>query len=323
MACNLHGGIDLHIHTTASDGSHTPNEIIEMAQRLHLRAFSITDHDTVNGVKEIITASLPKNLKFVPGIEISAAAPKSFKFNGSLHLLGYGINPSDNGLNELIVLLHQSRDHRIPRIMDRLSQLGIHLSMAEIKRKAGKSVLGRPHIAKAMVANGYVNSVNDAFDRFLGKRKPAYVDKFRISCQKAIKVIESAGGIAVLAHPFLIDQNFKKIEQLMEMLIPFGLGGIECFYPEHPKTAISFYKSLAKRKGLLITGGTDFHGSNIRPGIQLGSAKGKFYIPYALYRQLEARLKNHQINSPNHQLNAKLKQRLYNASNIKYGDIRL
>jgi predicted metal-dependent phosphoesterase TrpH len=298
----MHGGIDLHIHTTASDGSHTPNEVIEMARQQHLKAFSITDHDTTSGVKEIQTASLPKNLKFVPGIEISAAAPKSFKLNSSLHLLGYGINSSDSGLNEFLVLQHQSRENRIPRIIDRLSQLGIHLNMAEIKRQAGKSVLGRPHIAKALVANGYADSVDDAFDRFLGKRKPAYVDKFRISCRKAIKVIDSAGGIAVLAHPFLIDQNYKKIENLMDILIPFGLAGIECIYPEHPKTAISFYQSLAKRKGLLITGGTDFHGSNIRPGIQLGSAKGKFYVPYTLYQQLEARLKHHQINSYNHQL---------------------
>jgi predicted metal-dependent phosphoesterase TrpH len=302
LVCSPQGGIDLHIHTTASDGNHTPNEIIEMARQLHLRAFSITDHDTISGVKEIIAQNLPGDLKFVSGVEISASAPKSFKVSGSLHLLGYGINPNDSGLNKLLVLLRRSRDHRIPRILDRLNQLGIHLNIAEIKRQAKKSVLGRPHIAKALVANGYASSVDDAFNRFLGKQKPAYVDKFRLPCQKAIKAIDNAGGIAVLAHPFLVDQNFEKIETLTDLLIPFGLAGIEGIYPEHPKAAVFFYKSLAKRKGLLITGGTDFHGPNIRPGVELGSAKGNFYVPYTLYQQLEARLKQYQINSTKHQL---------------------
>jgi predicted metal-dependent phosphoesterase TrpH len=166
--------------------------------------------------------------------------------------------------------------------------------MVEIKRHAEKSILGRPHIAKALVANGYASSVDDAFNRFLGKGKPAYVDKFRISSQKAIEAINAAGGIAVLAHPFLIDQNFEEIEKLVDLLVPFGLAGIECIYPEHPEAAISFYQSLAERKGLLVTGGTDFHGPDIRPGIELGSADGEFYVPYKLYQQLENRLKNHQ-----------------------------
>ena len=292
MACNLGGGIDLHIHTSASDGSHTPNEIVEIAQQLRLEALSITDHDTIDGVKEILATGLLKTIKFVPGIEISAAAPKSSKLDGSLHLLGYGIDPDNNDLNKLLVLLHQSRANRVPHIVDKLYQLGIHLSITEIKKQAQKSILGRPHIAKALVSHGYANSVDDAFNRFLGKGKPAYADKFRITCQTAIETIKAAGGLAVLAHPFLIDHNFEKIENLVDLMIPLGLAGIECIYPEHTKAATSFYKSLAKRKGLLITGGTDFHGPDVRPGICLGSGRGDMYIPYKLYQRLQARLTN-------------------------------
>lgn len=290
MACNLNGGIDLHIHTTASDGSLTPTEIIETARLLRLEAFSITDHDTIDGVKEILSAALPPNLQFVSGIEMSAAAPKSFGFGGSLHLLGYGINPDHDGLNELLVLLHQARDNRTPQIIDRLAGLGMQVSMAEIQKQVGDSMIGRPHIAAVLVARGYATSVNDAFDRFLGKGKPAYVDKVRIPCQRAIETIEAAGGIAVLAHPFLVDQDFNKIENLVDILIAMGLKGIECIYPEHPQPAVTFYQSLAGRKGLLITGGTDFHGSEIRPGIQLGSAAGDFHVPFELYQQLEIKL---------------------------------
>jgi 3',5'-nucleoside bisphosphate phosphatase len=292
LVCNLNGGIDLHIHTSASDGSHTPNEIVKIAQQLQLGALSITDHDTINGVKEILATGCPNTIKFMPGIEISAAAPKSFNLDGSLHLLGYGIDPDDSELNKLLVSLRKSRDNRVPRIIDKLDQLGIPISITEIKKQARKGILGRPHIAKALVSNGYANSIDDAFNRFLGKGKPAYADKFRITCQTAIETIKTAGGLTVLAHPFLIDHNFEKIENLVDHIIPFGLAGIECIYPEHPHAAISFYKSLAKRKGLLITGGTDFHGSDVRPGISLGSGRGDMYIPYELYQRLLARLAN-------------------------------
>jgi 3',5'-nucleoside bisphosphate phosphatase len=292
LACNLDGGIDLHVHTSASDGSHTPNEIVALAQQLRLEALSITDHDTINGVKEILATSFPKTIKFVPGIEISVDAPKAYRLDGSLHLLGYGIDPDNSGLNKLLVLLRKSRDNRVPRIVHKLYQLGIHISITEIKKQAPKSILGRPHIAKALVSNGYASSVDDAFNRFLGKGKPAYVDKFRITCQTAIEAIKIAGGLTVLAHPFLIDHNFEKIENLVDLMIPLGLAGIECIYPEHSHFAISFYKSLAKRKGLLITGGTDFHGSDVRPGICLGSGRGDMHIPYKLYQRMQARLAN-------------------------------
>lgn len=296
MASNPYGGIDLHIHTTASDGSLTPAEVAILAGRLRLEAFSITDHDTVDGVKALLSNDIPPGLKFIPGIEISAAAPESFRLGGSLHLLGYGIDVTHRGLNELLVLLHQSRDNRTPRILDRLTQLGIQISMAEIRKQVGGSVAGRPHIAAALVANGYVDSVDEAFDRLLAKGKPGYVDKYRIPCRTAFETIQAAGGVVVLAHPFLVDQRFDKIRELVDLLIPMGLAGIECIYPEHPREAELFYRSLAAQKELLITGGTDFHGPEVRPGIEIGSAGGDFFVPFELYQQLETTIKNQDKN---------------------------
>ncbi len=290
MAYNSYGGIDLHIHSTASDGSLLPTEIVDIAHRLHLGAFAITDHDTIEGAREILTISLPLGLNFIPGIEMSAAPPQSFGLSGSLHLLGYGIDVENPELNELLVLLHQSRDNRTPQIINSLSQLGIQLTMADIQAQVGSGIIGRPHIASALVAKGYAESIDDAFDRYLSKGKPAYVDKFRVSCQKAMETIRTAGGLTVLAHPYLVSQDSSIIEKLVETLIPLGLAGIECYYPEHPTEATSFYRDIAQRKGLLITGGTDFHGPEIRPGIQIGSADGNFNVPFELYKKLVDRL---------------------------------
>ncbi len=280
------GGIDLHIHSTASDGSLSPSEIVDMAHRLHLEAFAITDHDTIEGAKEILTTPLPFDLEFIPGIEISADPPQSFGFSGSLHLLGYGIDVENPELNELLVLLHQSRNNRTPQIVNRLNQLGIQITMTDIQDQVGTSMIGRPHIASVLVAKGYASSIDDAFDRYLGKGKPAYVDKFRVSCQKAIKTIRTAGGLTVLAHPYLVSRDCSIIEKLVEALIPLGLAGVECFYPEHPVEATRFYQDLVRRKGLLATGGTDFHGAKIRPGIQIGSADGNFNVSFELYEKL-------------------------------------
>ncbi len=290
MDYNLDGGIDLHIHSIASDGSLTPNEIIDLAHQLRLGAFSITDHDTVAGVKQINVAELPQNLKFIPGIEISCTAPESSNINGSIHLLGYGIDPNHVGLNELLGHLHQARKTRTPRMIQRLNQHGIPLNLNDIEIHNQGGTMGRPHIAMALVSGGYAVSIDDAFERFLGRGKIAYVDKYRVPCHEAIKIIDDAGGVAVLAHPFLIEPRLGVIKELVELLIPMGLSGIECIYPQHPPDAVSSYQMLANRNGLLITGGTDFHGPEITPGIKLGSANGDFHVPFEFYLQLQAKL---------------------------------
>ena len=278
--------IDLHIHSTASDGSLSPLEILNLAKDLNLGAIAITDHDTIDGAKDAISCGIPPSLKFLTGVEISAEPPPSFPFSGSLHILGYAVDLNDTFLSQTLSVLQESRKNRNPRILELLSNLGIELTLDELRNEAGDCQLGRPHIAQLMVAKGFVKSVNEAFKKYLGNDKPAYVDKYRIDCARAIQIITNAGGIPVLAHPYLIPmKNEKMLEALIVTLKEMGLKGIESYYPEHPPDLIARYNEMADRYNLLTTGGTDFHGS-IKPEIKMGSGKGDLYIPYQLYKNL-------------------------------------
>ena len=209
-------GIDLHIHSTASDGSLAPSEIIHLAQKLNLGAIAITDHDSLEGSKEALEAGIPSSIKFVSGVEISAAYPPFFPGSGSFHILGYRIRLDDTALNQLLDKLRLARKNRNPEILRRLQKLGCPLSLEEVRRQVGKGQIGRPHIARAMVAKGFVQSIDDAFDKFLGTDKPAYVNKYRIECASAVQTIRSAGGIPVLAHPGLLNiRNPNDLDQLL------------------------------------------------------------------------------------------------------------
>lgn len=282
--------IDLHIHSTASDGTLSPLEILNLAQSLNLGAISITDHDTIDGTKEALTIGIPPSLKFLTGVEISAYSPPSFSFPGSFHVLGYAINVDDSVLNQVLVTLQEARKNRNPRIIELLNRMGIELSLSEIRKEIGECQLGRPHIAKQMIKKGFVQSISEAFDKYLAKGKPAYVDKYRVDCDRAIEVILNAGGIPVLAHPVLLKiKNDDVLEKLITSLKEMGLKGIEAYYPEHTPDLIARYTEIANRHGLLITGGTDFHGSN-KPGINMGSGRGNFSVPYKLYEKLTTSL---------------------------------
>ncbi len=286
MDCNNNAGIDLHIHSTASDGTVSPAEILALAQDLNLAAIAITDHDTINGSKEALGIGVPPSLKFLTGVEISASPPPSFPYSGSLHILGYSINIDDPLLNKTLGKLQEARKNRNPQIVDRLNSLGFDLSIDELLSEVGNAQLGRPHIARLMVKKGYVKSIKEAFDKYLGKGKPAYVDKYRVDCSKAIEVILDAGGIPVIAHPFLLNpRNIEDIEELVITLKAMGLKGIEVYYPEHTPDIISRLADIADRHELLMTGGTDFHGS-LKPEIKMGSGKGDFFVPYTLYEKL-------------------------------------
>lgn len=278
--------VDLHIHSTASDGSLSPAEILALAQDLNLGAIAITDHDTIDGSKEAIALGIPPSIQFLTGVEISASPPPSFPCSGSFHLLGYSINLNDPALNNILSLLQESRKNRNPKILTLLSNMGIRLTLEEIRSGVGECQLGRPHIAQIMVKRGYVQSIDEAFERYLGRGKPAYVDKYRIDCNRAIEIITKAGGIPVLAHPVLLQmENVEMLEDLVITLKKMGLKGIEVYYPEHTQDLVSYYIEIAHRHNLLITGGTDFHGA-IKPEIKMGSGKGDLSIPYALYEEL-------------------------------------
>jgi predicted metal-dependent phosphoesterase TrpH len=286
LDCNHHLGIDLHIHSTASDGSFTPAEILEHARKLNLAAIAITDHDSIDGSREALRSGIPPSVDFLTGVEISAAHPSFFPGSGSFHILGYDIDLDNRDLNQALNKLQDARKNRNPAILQLLNQLGFPISFEEVNQQVGEGQLGRPHIAYAMVKNGYVASIDEAFDKYLGTEGPAYVDKYRIECEQAINIIRAAGGFPVLAHPALLDiENDQKLDALLQNLVKIGLAGIEVYYPGHSPRQMRQYAQLADRHGLLMTGGTDFHGT-ITPEIKMGSGKGTLFIPYALYEKL-------------------------------------
>ena len=286
MGYNTHVRIDLHIHSTASDGTLTPSEILALAQNLRLGAIAITDHDTLDGSKDALSFGIPPSVKFLTGVEISAEPPPPFSTAGSFHILGYAVDVDHPDLNHKLLMLRDSRKRRNPKILKLLSRLGIEIALDEVRNLSGDSQLGRPHIAQLMVEKGYVQSINAAFDEYLGNGKPAYVDRFRFECEETIKTILNAGGIPVLAHPLLLGIKENDIfEDLIAVMTEMGLKGLEVYYPEHTKNLIAYYSRLASHFNLLITGGTDFHG-DIKPEIKMGVGKGDFFVPYELYERL-------------------------------------
>jgi len=281
-----HVSIDLHIHTTASDGTFTPRQVISHARQLNLKAIAITDHDTVAGSKEALDSGIPPSLEFLTGVEISATPPPFYPGSGSFHLLGYSIRLDDPKLNRTLETLQEARKNRNPAIINRLNELGISISLDEVHEEAGGGQLGRPHIAHLMVKKGVVASIDEAFDRFLGTGKPAYVDKQRIECFTAIEIILEAGGIAVLAHPGLLDyKNDSQLDELIGKLKIAGIQGVEVYYSGHTPDQRLLYAELARRHDLLMTGGSDFHGA-IQPEIEMGSGQGDLFVPYELYEKL-------------------------------------
>ncbi|MFO7749517.1 MAG: ribonuclease III [Desulfobacteraceae bacterium] len=279
--------IDLHIHSTASDGSSTPPEIIEKAMATpKLDAIAITDHDTIDGVKQVIEEGVPPSLAFITGIEISALPLQGFEGSGSFHILGYGFSLHDKPLNSALTRLKQARGDRNPRIIERLNTLGCNILLEEVVQMCGPGQIGRPHIAAAMVKKGFVGSFDEAFDRYLKTGRPAYVDKFRLSCREAIELITRAGGIPVLAHPGLITPNSSEaMTQLVDQLVAMGLEGIEVYYTDHSQTQTDFLAHLAEKKGLLATGGSDYHGT-LKQGTEIGTGTGDLAVDSALFTRL-------------------------------------
>ena len=278
--------IDLHIHSTASDGTLTPADIIALALRLRLGAISITDHDSIAGSREALLNGIPEALGFLTGVEISAEPPPSYPGAGSIHILGYGMRLDDPELNGTLEKLQDARKDRNPQIVARLNKLGIAIRLEEVEREAGDGQPGRPHIAKLLVKKGIVRTIDDAFDRYLGNGKPAYVDKFRIESNQALELINAAGGIPVLAHPCLLElESDQQLDEILREMMSMGLKGLEVYFSEHSPEQTQRYTELAKRCDLLMTGGTDFHG-DIQPEVQMGVGRGDLHVPFELYEKL-------------------------------------
>ncbi len=280
--------IDLHVHTKASDGSMTPSQVARYAAKDHLAAIAITDHDTIDGVKEAVAEGERYDVEVVPGIEIGV------EFEVELHILGYYIDIKSKKLNDTLNQLQCFRQERNPQIVKKLNALGFAMNMADVSAKAEGSVVGRPHIAAVMLEKGYINNIDEAFEKYLGKGKCAYVDKKKLTPAEGIRLIEEAGGLAVLAHPVYLEQHKIDLEALVKQLMRYGLSGIEGYYPDHSKETHEKYLALARKHHLLVTGGSDFHGSH-KPHIKLGKGYGDLKVPYDLLTALKQASKDNRL----------------------------
>jgi predicted metal-dependent phosphoesterase TrpH len=276
--------IDLHTHSSYSDGSLSPRQLVQLAKKKRLRAIALTDHDTVAGVEEALEAGNELGVEVVPGVEISAQYPP-----GTMHILGYYLHTSHPELLGALKKLQQARAARNPKIIERLKTLGLEITTTEVLDLSGGQV-GRPHIAKALLNKGYVSTIDEAFSRYLKKGAVAYVEKFRFPPEEAIAMIRRAGGIAVLAHPFTLGMdNPAELALLIRGLAEMGLEGIEVFYPGHTEEMVVIYEDVAKRLGLVCTGGSDFHG-NFRDQSHLGDTILGKDVDYELLKGLKDRL---------------------------------
>lgn len=273
--------LDLHLHTTHSDGSFTPAEVIELAHKAGVTALAITDHDITTGIPEAIATGLQLGIEIIPGIEISSIFGDS-----ELHILGYFLDWHDPKLSEQLSTLRESRHRRNPKIIQRLQESGIDITYDEVRALAGTDSVGRPHIARVLMDKKVVGSAKEAFDRFLANGKPAYVPRDLPSPAEAIQWIKSAKGLAVLAHPTWVKTTEGTLTDLVRQLKADGLDGVEVHYSTHTARQTREYLSLAKQLGLLITGGSDFHGIT-KPDIEVGIGKGTLHIPDSLLPKLK------------------------------------
>jgi 3',5'-nucleoside bisphosphate phosphatase len=273
--------VDLHTHSTASDGSLSPRELVAYAKKRGAAALALTDHDTIEGLTEAVRAGIEYCLEVIPGLEISA----DFK-GGTMHILGYYLDPSDPMLNQELRRLQEARGERNPKIVEKLKALGIPISFDQL-RSLAKGQIGRPHIAQLLLQIGAVTSLDQAFQKYLAKGALAYVDKFRLSPPEAIAIILKAGGIPVLAHPFTLNcPSLKDLYLLVKELKENGLSGIEVLYPRHSDEQTRDYFSLVKELKLVYTGGSDFHGNN-KDNVDLLTGQGDLQVPYEAVEQLK------------------------------------
>lgn len=248
---------DLHMHTTASDGGYTPTELIKKCHDVGLTYVSITDHDTVQGVKEAIEEGKKLGIHVIPGIELSTYARRT-----SIHILGYGLNINHRVLLETLEDQRKQREERMSLIIERLSQVGVTLHAEDVLKYVDGGSIGRPHIARALLEKGYVQSVSEAFDRFLAIGKPCYVPKRReMTPEEAVELIHNSGGVAVIAHPIYYELD----DYLESFIVEMGVDGVEVYHRDHDENATAHYEhwtTMLEEKyqiRLLRTGGSDFH----------------------------------------------------------------
>ncbi len=263
---------DLHIHTTTSDGRLSPTEIVHKAIRLGLSVIAITDHDSVDGIEPaLVAATGHPNLLVIPAVELNTDVPQ-----GEIHILGYFIDYQDQSLGGRLQSLRRSRKERGQKIVAKLAQLGIHINWNRVLESAAGAAMGRPHIAQAMLEQGYITSLQEAFDRYIGRNGPAYVEREGLTPAEAVALVLRAKGLPVLAHP----AGIEGLESIILELKQAGLVGLEVYYNGYTRGIISRLLDLAQRHSLIPSGGSDYH------GIAAEDALGNVEVPPESIAQL-------------------------------------
>ena len=272
--------IDLHLHSTFSDGTYTPEQLVKMAKATGLKAISITDHDTVDGTREAVDAGAEFGLRIVPGVELSV-----FLDDFHFHLLGYHFDWRDQRLKAKLDRLQASRSRRNSMIISNLQKLGLDITEDELKKISSGGQIGRPHIARLLVEKKIVKDIDQAFALYLRKGKPGYARRFIYHVEEAISLIQESGGCAVLAHPAQISRSIPVLDDLLSHLKRIGLAGLEIYYPTQKGSFLKSLKRLASSYGLFETGGSDYHG-DIRPDTSM-AGKNNNAVPLLVLDQMD------------------------------------
>lgn len=274
--------VDLHTHTTVSDGTDTPAELVRNAYKAGLKAVAITDHDTFSGLAEAeATAAEYDDMEFIRGVEVSTGTPQ-----GEMHIVGLWA-PKDTGpLGEALADMRSRRVERNQRIVDKLRSQGVKITMDDVMKEGKGDSVGRPHIAMALKTLGYVTSISKAFDKYLGPTGSAYLPKEVMDPEKAVSLMSSVGCSVIIAHPYLKPYPPGWIEEFVKQLLPYGLCGIEAWHSEHTEEDSQSVLAIARRYHLCVSGGSDYHGKN-KPRIALGTGYGSLYVSTDAFQLLK------------------------------------
>ena len=272
--------VDLHVHSDKSDGSLTPAQLVRYAKDKGLKGIALTDHDTVDGIDEALREGSRIGVEVMPGVEIST------DFKPEMHILGYFSKNTYQDIEAILKYIRIKRNQRNPQIVNRLRELGMDITMDDVKRESNGKVVGRLHIASTLWKKGYVSGINEAFKSLLAEGKPAFMPREKLTPEDGIAHIIKCGGVPVLAHPVFLGLDIGQLEHQILKLKECGLKGIEAIYSENSPEETKRHLSLAKKHGLLITGGSDFHGS-FKKGIEIGVGFGNLEIPYKLFLNLK------------------------------------
>ncbi len=278
---NILDYVDLHVHSTASDGTLSPSEVIKLAKEIDLRAVALTDHDTIDGVEEALTAGRELGIEVIPGVELSCSYN-----NKEIHMVGLFINHNDAFFCERLDELKITRDNRNYEMADKFQEMGIPITFEEIRAHYPDAIITRAHFASYLYEQGYVSSVRDAFDRYLNDNGPCFVPRYKMPASETIRLIHEAGSIAILAHPILYRMGNATLSEMVESLAKCGLDGIEAIYSTYTPSDESLIRRLAKENNLVLSGGSDFHGAN-KTAIKLGTGLGRLRVHYDVLARIK------------------------------------